>query len=236
MGKIGTIDVRKARPPENCEIFGYFDYVAEMQRQRKRFHGHNQRPPRRHSTVYALLWLNRPSTSSLYNVLVAAGLHPNAIETRFHLTVYHARRIIPGLKPFRRHVSIRCDVAETRTMVLVPGGENPRPGVFPSHQSLALRLTRRNAAIPEIHKLRDELTAMETPMILGTRHSSTRNRNAFGARAYQPHIKICKPGNQAPEDLRIIGNHIRQELGFLDFDRYEVRIRPSSIKHERRTH
>ena len=66
-------------------------------------------------------------------------------------------------------MSIDCDLAETRTMVLVPGGENPRAGVIPSRHSLALRLTTRNVAVPEIQALRAEITQMQTDDVLGAR-------------------------------------------------------------------
>ena len=150
---------------------------------------HRSEPPR--PVVFALLWLDASSSSVLCAALEGAGLVPAALLKRFHLTVYHARRKIPDLRPLRRSVSIDCDVAEMRTMVLVPGGENPRPGVKPSRRSLALRLTRRNCAIPDIQALRGELTCRETSAILGNRPGSSRNRSAFGARNFQPHIKFA---------------------------------------------
>ena len=188
------------------------------------------RRPRRgapfHHSVFALLWLDAASASALRAALEEAGLHPESLESSFHLTVYHARRFIPDLRPVRRTVSIECDVAETRTMVLVPGGENPRRGVIPSRHSLALRLTTRNVAVPEIQKLRAELTEMETDDVLGARAGSTRRRNAFGARHYQPHLKICGPRNGAPQDLTEFGKHLRASLDVVRFSYYEVRTSP----------
>ena len=172
-----------------------------------------RRPPPSHHVVYALLWLDSPSAHALRTALEEAGLHPPSLLSRFHLTVYHARRFNPGLRPTRRAVSIDCDLAETRTMVLVPGGENPRPGVTPSRHSLALRLTTRNSAISEIQALRAELTQMETDDVIGTRARSTRNRNAFGARYYQPHLKICEPRNGAPPNLAEFGRALRARAG-----------------------
>ena len=108
-----------------------------------------RRPPPSHPVVFALLWLDSPSASASASALRAAldeaGLNPQSLLSRFHLTVYHAREPIPGLRPLRRTVAIDCNLAETRTMVLVPGGENPRTGVIPSQHSIALRLTTRNA-------------------------------------------------------------------------------------------
>ena len=111
-------------------------------------------------------------------------------------------------------------------MVLVPGGENPRADVIPSHHSLALRLTTRNVAVPEIQALRAELTQMETDGVLGTRTRSTRSRNAFGAPTYQPHLKICEPRNGAPQDLSVFGKHLRAQLDVVRFSFFEVRTTP----------
>ena len=183
-------------------------------------------PPPSHHVVYALLWLDSPSAQALRAALEEADLHPPSLLLSFHLTVYHARRSIPGLRPIRRAVSIVCDLAETRTMVLVPGGENPRSGVIPSRHSLALRLTTRNVAIPEIQALRAELTQMETVDVIGTRARSTRSRNAFGARHYQPHLKVCKPRNGAPQNLTEFGKFLRAQLNFVRFGFYEVRTTP----------
>ena len=96
----------------------------------------------------------------------------------------------------------------------------------PAHRSLALRLTSRNSAIPDIQALRSKLTGLETKDVLGSRSPSSRKRNAFGARNYQPHLKICGPNNGSPKDLRTIGGHLRRELVFLRFTGYEVCIRP----------
>ena len=190
-------------------------------------------PPRRprhgppsHHTVFALLWLDSLSTSALRAALEEAGLCPQSLESRFHLTVYHARRFIAGTRPVRRTVSIDCNLAETRTMVLVPGGENPRPGVTPSQHSLALRLTNRNVAVPEIQALRAEFMQIETDDVIGTRSRSTRRRNAFGARNYQPHLKICGPRNGAPLNLTDFGEHLRAQLEAVRFSFYEVRTTP----------
>jgi len=181
-----------------------------------------------HHAVFALLWLDSSSAFRLRAALEEAGLHPRSLLSRFHLTVYHARRIVPGLRPERRTVSIDCDLGETRTMVLVPGGENPKRGVIPNEHSLALRLTTRNVAVPEIRALRAELTQLETDAVLGTRARSTARRNAFGARHYQPHVKICEPRNGASLNLTEFGRHLRAQLDIVRFDVYEVRtMRPA---------
>ena len=139
----------------------------------------SRRSPRRgrsHPTVFALLWLDSRSASALRAALEEAGLHPQSLLSDDHLTVDHARRSLPELRPVRRTVSIDCNLAETRTMVLVPRGENPRLGVIPSRHSLALRHTRRNVAVPEIQALRAELT------VHSLRDTSSRRGSMLGAR------------------------------------------------------
>ena len=175
--------------------------------------------------VYALLWLTRGCESKVRNVLKSIGIPNHAIQRGLHLTVYHAHRPLPGLRLFRRHVKISADVAETRFMVLAPGGENPRPEHDPAHRSVGIRLTKRNAAIGDIQELRESLYRLETPEVVGNRKRTTAWRNAFGARHYQPHIKLLKPGNGLEKDLTVIGKSFRSSLRRLEFGKYEVKIR-----------
>ena len=78
--------------------------------------------------VYALLWVSSESTKIIRELLSHKCKIPvKAIERKLHLTVYHARRQLPGLTSYSRTVSIVADALETRFMVFAPGGENPRP-------------------------------------------------------------------------------------------------------------
>ena len=97
------------------------------------------------------------------------------------------------------------DASGTRTMVLVSGRENPRPGVIPSRHSLTVRLTPRNVVVPEIQALRADPTKMEMYGVLGIRPCSSVKQSAFGARAYRPHLKICRSLNRTPQDLTVFG-------------------------------
>ena len=78
------------------------------------------------AVVYALLWLTKRSEARIAEFLRANGVRSGAIQKRMHLTVYHARGSLPGVRLGRRPVAISADVAETRFMVMAPGGENPR--------------------------------------------------------------------------------------------------------------
>ena len=58
-------------------------------------------------------------------------------------------------------------------MVLAPGGENLRPELDPARRSVAIRLTRRNRAVPDIQALWTKMRRLETPEVVGTRKPST---------------------------------------------------------------
>ena len=181
----------------------------------------------KHPEVYALLWLTRDSESRLTDFLLTNGLMRSAIQRGMHLTVYHAQRPLPGLRLGRRNVDIAADIAETRLMVMAPGGETPRPDLDPRRQSIGLRLTKRNAAIDHIQVLRSDLSRLETPEILGARKPTTAWKSAFGSRRYQPHVTLAGPQSGAPYDLTVVGNALRSSIATIRFGSFEVRYRPA---------
>ena len=176
--------------------------------------------------VYALLWLSRRSEARVAEFLQANDVRSGAVHRGMLLTVYHARRALPGLRLGRRPVAISADVAETRFMVMAPGGENPRDELDPRRRAVGVRLTKRNSAIEAIVALRRGIYRHETPEILGTRKGSTAWRSAFGARHYQPHVKIVGPHAGMPYDLGVIGDAFRASLRTIEFDNFEVRFMP----------
>ena len=133
---------------------------------------------------------------------------------------------MPGLVVWSRAVSIRADLTETRFMVLAPGGENPRPELEPHRQSVGIRLTKRNIAIPQILELRRAIYAFETQKVLGRRHMTSDWVNAFGARHFQPHVKLIWPGSGTHHDLAIIGKRFRAEVAYVEFDTLEIKAGP----------
>lgn len=176
--------------------------------------------------VYALLWLSENSKSQITSLLSdECGIPYQTIQRNMHLTVYYASRELPGLTPSVKSVKVVADVAETRFMVLAPGGENPRPGLIPSESSIGIRLTRRNQAIPEIMELRRSVYQKETPNIVPNRRLTSDRRSAFGARSYQPHVQLIRPGSGIDADLTKIGRLFRSKVGVLEFDRFEIQIR-----------
>ena len=133
----------------------------------------------------------------------------------------------PGLFPGSRPVRIVSDALETRLMVLAPGGENPRPELEPSRRSVGIRLTKRNHAVDQIQRLRASVYRLETPTVIGKRKPTSAWTNCFGARHYQPHIKLLRPGNGIERDLTKLGEIFRSDMEWIQFDRFEVRCGPT---------
>lgn len=186
----------------------------------------HDRGGRKHPEVYGLLWLTGASAASVAEVLISQGIKPATIQRRMHLTVYYAGCLLPGLRLGRRSLTIVADMAETRLMVMAPGGERPRDDLDPRRQSIGLRLTRRNRAIEDIQALRRDMYRLETPAVLGHRKTTTAWTNAFGARSYQPHITIMGPHSGTSRDLSGIGGALRSSLRTISFNLFEVRYRP----------
>ena len=72
--------------------------------------------------IYALLSVTRQCVSRISDFLLSRDIPEGAIQRGMHLTVYYARRSLPGLgrRPAPRPVTISADAAETRFMVLAP--------------------------------------------------------------------------------------------------------------------
>ena len=176
--------------------------------------------------VYALLWVTRACEDRITRFLLDKCNTPqNAIQRGLHLTVYYARRPLLDLVEGSRRVHINANVAETRFMVLAPGGENPRPDLEPSRHSVGIRLTRRNQAIAEIQQLRKSVYQLETDEVVGNRTATTASKNCFGSRNYQPHIKLLRPGSGIKRDLTKIGRIFRSEIEQIEFGKFQIRCR-----------
>ena len=172
--------------------------------------------------VYALLWVTKSCEFKIFDFMRSVGVPAECIQRGMHLTVYHARRHLPGLpvKLRSRYVAIGADTIETRFMVLAPGGENPRPDLLPARRSVGIRLTKRNCAKDQILALRREMCAFETPAVIGTRTPSTDWTNCFGARHYQPHVKLLRPGSGINRDLTKMGELFRSQLRSIEFGKF----------------
>ena len=174
--------------------------------------------------VYALLWLTSECEARVGRFLRSEGVHAPTVQSGMHLTVYHARRWLPGLELARRNTKLIAPTSETRFMVLAPGGENPRPDLEPGGRSVGVRFTKRNACIAEILKLRRACYKHETPQVVGSRKATTDWTNCFGARNYQPHVKLLNPGSEINRDLTLLGKAFRTAIKTLEFGAYEVKV------------
>ena len=175
--------------------------------------------------VWAQLWVCIDDCLRIRELLVSEGLvKPSSVIPKMHLTVYHARRLMPGVLPADEQARIVVPTAETRFMVLAPGGENPRPELEPRHCKVGIRIQRSNPASVAIQSYRARLLAYETRNVVGGRRPSTRNRNAFGARFFQPHMVLARSGNRIGRDLTKVGELFRRTLKQFTFDRFSIEI------------
>ena len=186
-----------------------------------------QIPRSRHEyEINAILWVSEDSEERIKAFLLENfGVKKNRLQSRLHLTVYHGRRPLPRLRQRSETVSITANTAETRFMILKPGGENPRDSLEPRENPIGVRLTRRNQAIPEIQKLREQIYRLETKWVTGTRKSTTAWTNCFGSRHYQPHIQFLREWHKIEESLTEIGSLFRVQVEHIDFDQFQIEIR-----------
>lgn len=181
---------------------------------------------KQHTTeVWAQLFLCAEDRVRVHDFFVSEfGIKARCIVRNMHITVYHARRPMPGVVPISEPTELILSAAETRFMVLAPGGENPHPDLDPARRKVGIRVHRQSAALPFILALRERLLQHETWRVLGRRPPSTHRSNAFGARHYQPHMAVLRAGSGIGRDLKQLGVPFRQRLGDLRFDRFEVEV------------
>jgi hypothetical protein len=141
-----------------------------------------------------------------------------------HMTVYYARRAMPGVTPTTEPALVALRVADTRFMVMAPGGENPRPELEPGQRKVGIRIQKQSDAMPTILAYRGRLLQCETMDVLGWRAPSTTKKNAFGARHFQPHIAMLRAGSNIDRDLAPLGRLFREEIGILTFDSFVVDV------------
>ena len=177
--------------------------------------------------LYSLLWMDRDSEKEISDVLkYKCGIDEVHIQRRMHLTIYHSRRRLIGVKRCKSYEIIKSDVKETRFMVLAPGGENPRKNIDPNKSPIGIRLTRRNIAIPRLLQLRRSFYKYENEYVLkNRRHKTSDSKNAFGSNHFQPHILMIRPGNRINQNLTNIGKIFREELKYIYFNKFEIKDR-----------
>ena len=146
------------------------------------------------------------------------------VVSNFHMTIYYARRLMPAVVAKVEAAQVVLPATETRFMVMAPGGENPRPELVPSKCKVGIRVHKQSSAMPAILNYRQRLLRCETRAVLGSRRPSTIRTNAFGARHFQPHVALLKPGSGIDRDLTKLGSLFRERIGNLTFDKFEIEV------------
>jgi hypothetical protein len=182
--------------------------------------------PRADATeVWAKLALSADDVARVHRFFTEeVGVKPNRLVERMHVTVYHSRRPMPSVRPLSESARVVLPAVETRFMVMAPGGENPRPELDPALLGVGIRVHRQSAALPEILEYRRRLLVCENRRVLGSRAPSTDKASAFGARAFQAHMSILRPGSHVDRDLTAIGKRFRESMGDLVFDGFAVDV------------
>jgi hypothetical protein len=179
--------------------------------------------------VYAKLLLREGDADRLRAFFMEeCGIKAHRIIPRMHSTVYYARRPMPGVVRSSEPARLVLLTEETRFMVMAPGGENPRPELNPNKRKVGIRVHKQSSALPQILAYRERLLAHETQSVLGKRRPSTRYRNAFGARYFQLHVALLRPGSRIDRDLKELGLRFRASIEELVFDTFPIEIAQTS--------
>lgn len=166
------------------------------------------------------------SESEIFDFFVQEyGIAPQFIIKGLHLTVYHARRPMPAIKPIFESCHLSIDTMDLKFMVMAPGGENPRLNLNPGQLKIGVRVHRQSIFRQNVYKYRGRLIAYETKRILGARQPSSNSRNAFGARSFQPHISLLKSGTGVDRDLTMMGDAFRDAISKISFDKFSIRVK-----------
>lgn len=179
--------------------------------------------------VWALAYLDESSERGLRSFFASRmEVVSRRIKRDLHLSVYHARRPLPGALTSERAIDFTLPVSELRLMPMTPGGENPRDDIDPTTANIGLRVRRGAARLP-IESLRAEFYPLETLQVLGRRAPSIHKASAFGARMYQPHITVLRAGGVTQRNLQPLGDALRATTDTLRFDRFHIEVRSAAL-------
>lgn len=184
----------------------------------------NHRPPpaSHRKSVWATLFVSADSEREIHRFFIQQlNIPRRSLCSNLHITIYHARREIPDLSDSEERVEVLIEPHALRFMVMAPGGENPRSDIDPSQNPIGIRIKRDSLAIKELRDLRSRFYRLETVEVLGSRKPSSHTRNAFGARYFQPHITLLRPGG-TDRDLAEIGAQFRETISPIRLDRFVV--------------
>jgi hypothetical protein len=173
--------------------------------------------------IWAQFKVSSKSVRDIHDFFIKEyNVHPDFLINNLHLTIYHSRRPMPDVVEMSKPCSFTLDTIESRFMVLAPGGENPRPHLIPGNRKVGIRIRKSSEFMNTIMAFRKEFFLFETEEILGSRKPSTKSRNAFGSRHFQPHISILKSGSGIQSNLSEIGECFRDIVQEIKFDKVIV--------------
>ncbi len=176
--------------------------------------------------VWAQFRVARKSTIGIQDFFIDEyNISPEFLIPNLHLTIYHSRRPMPDVEELNRPCHLSIDTLDTRFMVLAPGGENPRHDLIPAKKKVGIRIHKSSKFRDKIFEYRQQFFLHETPKVLGLRKPSSKTRNAFGARNFQPHIAILKSGSGIQNDLTEVGDNFRDFVQEIHFDRFVIHKR-----------
>ena len=177
--------------------------------------------------IWAMLFLSDDDAYRVREFFTKdVGVKPGRIIANPHLTVYHSRRPMPGLRSTKERASLILAAADTRFMVMYPGGENPRDELDPGKLPVGIRIRRKCETQSTLFNYRERCLRFETRRVLGSRPSSDHRTNAFGARSFQPHVTLLKAWSGIDRDLTKVGELFRSRFDKFTFDRFVIEIRP----------
>ena len=173
--------------------------------------------------VWAQFRVARKSVIEIQNFFIDEyNISPEFLVSNLHLTIYHSRRPMPDVEEIFKSCHLSIDTLDTRFMVLAPGGENPRPNLVPAKKKIGIRIHKSSKFREKILEYRRQFFLYETRKVLGTRKPSSKTRNAFGARHFQPHIAILKSGSGIQTDLTEVGDNFRDSIHEIHFDKFII--------------
>lgn len=176
--------------------------------------------------VWAQFRVARKSITDIQDFFIEEyNISPEFLIPNLHLTIYHSRRPMPNVEEVFKSCHLSIDTLDTRFMVLAPGGENPRTDLVPAKRKIGIRIHKSSAFRKKILEYRKEFFLHETPKVLGLRKPSSKTKNAFGARHFQPHIAILKSGSGIQTDLTEVGDNFRDFVHEIHFDKFLIHKR-----------
>ncbi|KAA5542057.1 hypothetical protein [Adhaeribacter rhizoryzae] len=173
--------------------------------------------------TWALLHVAKESERSIRNFFLENHkINPKFILSNLHITVYYSKHAYDQVSEINQSCHYVLETKYVRFMVMRPGGENPDPNLLPADNKVGIRIQKTSELRAQIESYREQLCQFENTEILGMRKPSTKSRNAFGAKKFQPHISLLKGGNGIV-NLTEVADNFRSEIQHIYFDRFEIK-------------